>query len=375
VADTVNLGQESSCFNSRFLRIRFCFRCLFSNWFNRWDGKAQGKETNRERIADVWQDTITLLTDTLVTFPIDLIKMISSWAKHAQIFWPSYCSGTHIKFWQLTLDVPNAMPKLVGWQSLRQYVYGWVYYVADGYNGSYYLFWYNRSSFSIFRFDAEKHECTIFCSIQSFPVDLYDLEGVVYGQPDNGGIKLFYLIKRNELWILSFDNCNICTIKLVENDWITFYHTIAVGYLGGVVIIGYGDWWKGYGSCWFYHQALAKWIKLPHLQQSAKIKLTVIDGLITVITNDALFVLKQFTWDNILSDSAALSNSVAPAWEQRPHTRPLKEWILSSAQYNITDNCIAFCEQPTISHQCFPRINDKPPRPNYIATLDHFTWT
>jgi hypothetical protein len=346
---------------------------------------AEYAATNRRQTSEVWQDTLTLLTDTISSFPVELIRMVGDFAKHSCIYWASYAPRVHIKFWQLSLDNPKAAPQLVGWQSLRKYEWGWLKFAADGYDGSFYLFLYNSTDkLAIFQFDANRQECTTVCDVHTVTAhgNIRYTRHVICGYNNkNDGAKLFYVFADNEFWLLSLNNTNNLTWtkgpdydnNVYHNNVYFNWDSIMIGFLGGVVIVHYRN-------VIFYHPKLPKWIVLPSLQED-RVQLSVIGECLTTICHCQLSVLK-LTWNDILhiSDSQTIGDI---RWQPCPPAQTftcgskklIPNWIFHAGQYYLTDSSVVFCSQSTIDHKQYARIKDKPPHPKHITRLDLDSFT
>jgi hypothetical protein len=333
---------------------------------------AEYAAATRRRISDVWQDTMTLLTDTISAFPVELIRLVGDFAKPNCIYWASYASSKHIKFWQLSLD--TCVPQLVVRHSLRDYKQGRMRHTADGYTGSFYLFWSNfAQEYAVFHFDAQKLECTTVCSLQkTLHVDLRYVT-VIYGY-NKDGAKMFNVISNNELWLLSINNNTnkpTWTIGPRDNSFRSNW-TLAVGFLGGVIVA------NDNGQVVYYHPDLSTktWISLPTLNTTHPLELFVVGECLSAITDDncKLYVLK-LDWNDIVRISNSQSIDYLSTWQQIQTVIP--DWILrhSTAQYYLTSTSVVFCSQRTVDQNTYSRTTDRPPPPKHIARLDLPTCT
>jgi hypothetical protein len=330
---------------------------------------ADSAAVNRGAITETWQDTMTLLMDTIVMFPIELIQMVGDFAKPACIYWASYGRSAHFKFWRLSLDIPGAVPTMVAYQGLRKwdlFVANRALYVPDGYDGSFFIFWHNfYYKFGIFRFDSASFVCTPIHAPQTHFNVLYvgDLDTVVAGK-QTADQRHFYMIKRTEIVQLSIDKKENMSIKEISHA--SYGHDnigkLAVNYMDGLATIG--------TQCDYYQAGSGAWIPLPDLPIKDKrhllLSVAIVDGCITVVCNNRELSF-QLNFTKLVWQTR--HNTVSTPATTAPATGLTEPFYL-------TDSSIVFCDQERLQTKNYRKIKDKPPTPNWIARLDNLnSWT
>jgi hypothetical protein len=351
----------------------------------------------RTEISDKWSDFTDVLTVSIDLFPKELIRLVGDFARSTCIYWPSITNSHHIKVWRLDLDRPENVPQLVHFQ--YRPIHGAIDVnhcsVPSGVNGGFYLYYSRSLSYTIFKFNADKHELTTVVPLTTDPDFQPDDKHRLVAVESDSAPTVFYLFItswQGETLIRPIYTDNKQSgERAVDRVWIhppflLDYYVPSASYGGSVVVVGGGSLGN---LCAFYHSSKQEWFTLPPLPVDHRLPLlahrtiAVVNNRIIVFGGYIRYTWAPSTMYYVLSadlDHIAMSEDLtAITWTSFEskvlhqvgsdvvHHRRVN--AIGSFHY-LTESSIVVC--PTDSHYFLnlDRVNSKPPRPKIAARLD-----